>query len=323
MKFPNLLIAGALAITLLLPASCSTPQETSSLLLGGDVMLYRGGEPIFSSGSPWGEVVDQLSIDQVDLFAVNLESPFGDVEYVSRSENPRMNLCAGEDTVGILAQGGIDLVTTANNHSTDCSIYSLSTSDVVESAGIQLLDEEKTMLLVPAGDQTVAFVAVDAYTGTFDRQSLMDAITSAAQLSDLVVVSIHWGIEYQAGPSREQENLAQELINAGADVVWGHHPHVLQRMEWRESEMDGRRALVMYSLGNLLADQWMLPDTSREALVQIEFEDHGISAIKVYPLLMNPITKRLELLEEGNEMTLITQRLNLDSILTVVETWKD
>lgn len=288
-------------------------------------MLYRGGEAIFQV-SPWGELKETILPEQVDIFAVNLESPFRDPNQVPLTGYPDMNLCADMDAVNILVQGGIDLVTTANNHSSDCPPGANNSARVLESAGIESLGGDDETLLIPAGEQRVAFIAVDAYTGTFDHEALMEKIRSTRELSDLVVVSIHWGNEYQAGPGEEQEELAQELVNAGADIVWGHHPHVLQRMEWRESEMDGHRALVMYSLGNLLADQWMLPDTLREALVRIEFNDHVVTALTVYPLQMNPTVNELELVRDTEIVNLITSRLNLESLNVgdlIVETWKE
>jgi hypothetical protein len=321
----KLIDKGALATALLLLAACSTPPSTSSILLGGDVMLYRGGKAIFQT-SPWGEVKEIFSSEAVDIFAVNLESPFGEVNQVPFTENPDMNLCADMDAVNILLQGGIDLVTTANNHSSDCPAEAIHPAQALESAGIQSLGRDDEPLLIPAGEQSVAFIAVDDSTGTFDHDALMEKIRSARESSDLVVVSIHWGNEYQAGPGEEQEELAQELVNAGVDVVWGHHPHVLQRMEWRESEVDGHRALVMYSLGNLLTDQRILPDTFREALVRIEFSNHVVTAVTIYPLLMKPTAKELEWVRDTEIVNLITTRLNLDLLNVgegIVKTWKE
>ena len=96
-------------------------------------------------------------------------------------------------------------------------------------------------------------------------------------MANFVVVSTHWGNEYQAGPDDRQQILAQAWVDAGADVIWGHHPHVLQRMEWITSNEDNHEALVMYSLGNLLADQFMLQDAQRSALSQGEMKNGRIS----------------------------------------------
>ena len=102
-----------------------------------------------------------------------------------------------------------------------------------------------------------------------------------------MVISVHWGNEYQAGPDARQQQFAQEWVDAGADLIWGHHPHVLQRMEWLTSREDGHEALILYSLGNLVSDQHMLPDAQRTALVQITVKNDRISKVTVAPLMVN------------------------------------
>jgi poly-gamma-glutamate capsule biosynthesis protein CapA/YwtB (metallophosphatase superfamily) len=85
-------------------------------------------------------------------------------------------------------------------------------------------------------------------------------------------------------------------------------------MEWRESEVDGHQALVVYSLGNLLADQWMLPDTLRTALVRIEFEPHEIKRVEVLPLRMDTVTQVLQPALDDETTALITDRLGLNDL---------
>lgn len=73
-------------------------------------------------------------------------------------------------------------------------------------------------------------------------------------LADLVVVSLHWGDEYAADPTPWQRRVASELIEAGADVILGHHPHVLQPIE-SHAARDGRVGLIVFSLGNFVSSQ--------------------------------------------------------------------
>lgn len=310
---------------LLLLTACSTPRGASTLLLGGDVMLSRAGVPLFKQENPWENVTSFLEDNPQAVFAVNLESPFGTNSSINDLENSDMNLCAEESEVSILTAAGIDLVTTANNHMNDCPVSStLDTNRVVENAGMSVLGANQVAYL-PVGTQKAAFIAVDAYSGEYDLSGIFRDIESSRQKSDLVVVSIHWGNEYQAGPSRDQEDLAQELVNAGADLVWGHHPHVLQRMEWLESSTDGHAALVMYSLGNLLADQWMLPDSTRSVLTRIDFKDHMILGIQVLPLKMDAQSRQLQLVTQKQGRSEITDRLDLNDLTensVNVEVWE-
>lgn len=294
MSFRQLMLLGALVTALLVNTACTPRSETSWLMLGGDVMLARGGEPIYIESSPWGEVSRYLDEKSADLFAANLESPLGRIDASILPENLDMNLCADESLVAILQQAGIDLVTTANNHSTDCTASKPSnTINTLENAGLLAMDDAYAIRYAPSGEQIVAFVNINAYPGISQLEQYKAALTASRQDSALVVVSIHWGNEYQAGPSREQEQLAQDLVDAGADLVWGHHPHVLQRMEWRTSKVDGHQALVLYSLGNLLSDQWMLPDATRSALIRIRFSAHQVRQIEVIPLQMDASSQTL------------------------------
>jgi hypothetical protein len=83
---------------------------------------------------------------------------------------------------------------------------------------------------------------------------VLQAVQSARAQCDLLVVSIHWGIEYSTAPRPEDVDLAHKMLEAGASVVVGHHPHVLQAMETYRTE-DGRNTVIFYSLGNFLSNQ--------------------------------------------------------------------
>jgi poly-gamma-glutamate synthesis protein (capsule biosynthesis protein) len=103
----------------------------------------------------------------------------------------------------------------------------------------------------------------------------------------LVIVSVHWGAEYQVAPTDRQEALARQFAEAGADLVWGHHPHVLQRAEWIQpsagSEPAGGSTLVLYSLGNALFDQGGLDDTRQSALILVTLEADGVTDVEAIP----------------------------------------
>jgi poly-gamma-glutamate capsule biosynthesis protein CapA/YwtB (metallophosphatase superfamily) len=87
-----------------------------------------------------------------------------------------------------------------------------------------------------------------------DEATVLEAIKSARAQCDLLVVSIHWGIEYAPAPRPEDVELAHKMLDAGASVVVGHHPHVLQPIETYRTQ-DGRNTVIFYSLGNFLSNQ--------------------------------------------------------------------
>lgn len=330
MKPLALIGQGALFVALLALAGCTPRAATASLLLGGDVILYRGGDALFSDtsidGSPWGDVLRIRTGEPSSLFAVNLESPFGLDAVGVNTGNLEMNLCADDSAVTLLQQAELNLATYANNHARDCGdTKSVHTQQVLEGAEISSQSEYSDILYLPVGEQTVAFISLNDYDGNYELGAVEEALGEARRESDLVVVSVHWGNEYQGGPSQHQEQLAGVLVDAGADLVWGHHPHVLQRMEWMSSTGDGHPALVMYSLGNLLSDQWMLPDALRTVLVKIEFENHQVKAVGVIPLVMDFETGSLSVVRDRTTQQWICERLGLDeleNIDLVSEPWQ-
>lgn len=98
----------------------------------------------------------------------------------------------------------------------------------------------------------------DENTGAIDFTSIhpqvLADITLASELADIVIVCPHWGTEYATTPSSYQREFAQQMTRAGADVIIGTHPHVVQPVEWVESE-NGNKALCYFSLGNYVSTQ--------------------------------------------------------------------
>jgi poly-gamma-glutamate synthesis protein (capsule biosynthesis protein) len=87
-----------------------------------------------------------------------------------------------------------------------------------------------------------------------DEAQVLEAVKAARAKCDLLVVSIHWGIEYAPAPRPEDVETAHKMLEAGASVVVGHHPHVLQPVETYRTT-DGRNTVIFYSLGNFLSNQ--------------------------------------------------------------------
>ena len=158
----------------------------------------------------------------------------------------------------------------ANNHSRDYGSDALvDTVEWLEAAGVvtvgageNLEEAHRYRVLVTEGGVKVAFVGASlivpagfgarsasagiASAHLSERARVLDSVRDASVEADAVIVNVHWGIERDTCPSEQQELLARELLAAGADVVIGHHPHVLQPVEFA----DGK--LVAYSLGNFV-----------------------------------------------------------------------
>ncbi len=188
---------------------------------------------------------------------------------------PRFN--APEAYLRDLKDTGFDIISTANNHSMDTEIEGVfSTMEAAEEAGLDYVGSFKNksdrILRKEINGVKFAFLA---YTyGCNGRENLVvpreeveniaylsdegqikkDIGIAKAQGADFVVVYPHWGIEYQSLPSPEQINLGRNMIEWGADLVIGNHPHVVQPVEIYETE-DGREGLIAYALGNFISFQ--------------------------------------------------------------------
>lgn len=114
----------------------------------------------------------------------------------------------------------------------------------------------------------------DKETGLIDLTTIhpdvLTDIAKAKEMADVVVVCPHWGNEYTFVPSYYQELFAKQMTEAGADLIVGTHPHVIQPVEWIEAD-NGNKALCYYSLGNYVSTQYD-PESMLEAMAWVTFE---------------------------------------------------
>jgi poly-gamma-glutamate synthesis protein (capsule biosynthesis protein) len=221
-----------------------------------------------------------------DLVIANLESPL--TRAPVQTDSPYA-LCASSEQSRLLANAGFDLLTLANNHNLDCGEQgALETQYALTGAGLGFVGPGPELVYREINGVRLAFLAFDA-TGEFDLESAVQAVRSAKEAGAVVIISIHWGAEYQAGASQDQKEIALQLAEAGAALIWGHHPHVLQPAEWSSD----RGTLVLYSLGNALFDQHGLADTRRSALALVTLDPNGVADFRAVPFIINVSNSRI------------------------------
>jgi len=272
-----------------------TPSSTNglaTLAILGDINLGRGVHP----NSKTFTYLEPL-LQSADLAIANLESPLTTRNVVTKSP---FALCTSPEPVHYLSDAGFDLLSFANNHDHDCGVFGFK--DTLATLKQNNLDA------IPAGLLPVyrevngiklAFLSINA-TWAFDRAALLMAISSARAENAVVVVSIHWGNEYFSQPSKFQKTLAKQMAEAGASLIWGTHPHVLQPVEWIDIPCDSRnpakicrQTLVMYSLGNALFDQYALPDTRQSVLALVQLGKDGVQEFHAIPFVIDERYSRL------------------------------
>lgn len=280
------------------PPTASAPKPPAEVTIAfvGDILLTD--EVLAGRGAdhPWARAARQLK--EADLAIGNLESavstrgaPVPDKQFTFRSPPSAL---AGA------ARAGMDVLSLANNHSLDYGPEALlDTIDHVKVAGIHPvgagkdLDEAIKPVTLNVNGLTISILAftrvipeggwVAGYKHPglnpgWEPKPVLSAIRDARAKSDAVIVLIHWGEEMQDHPRPTDVELADGMIAAGATVVAGHHPHVLQGIR-RQG-----RSLVAYSLGNFIFTDSSSPLGRQSAILTVKLGKQGVSHARVTPL---------------------------------------
>ena len=210
-------------------------------------------------GYPFRNVADYVGSD--DGTFLNLEGPLCDEGYPVQKKHTFRGPTA---YVNILTENSIQAVTVANNHAFDYGQTGYdSTLAVLEEAGIPYVQRDSSVLLTLEGGLKVGLYGMVYYL--LDVQDMTQEIQALRQQgAELVIVAPHWGTEGSYRPTQEQIDVGHAAIDAGADIVWGSHPHVLQPVE---EYGDG---VIFYSLGNFSFGGNGYPQDFDTALIQQE-----------------------------------------------------
>lgn len=182
---------------------------------------------------------------QDDLTLVNLECVFTDAE---GRVDKQFNIKGKETYAGILTSQFVEACSLGNNHTLDYGVESLTdTQNALNAAGVLWAYNDVVSYFTSEDGIKVAMVSVNLFKSAekTPEQYLFDGIEKAKQENaDLIIVSPHWGIEMDYHANASQQDLGHRLIDAGADLVIGNHPHVLQGIEYYNGKM------ICYSLAN-------------------------------------------------------------------------
>ncbi len=253
-------------------------ESEISLLSFGDVMLDREvRRRIAGGGDPFSLIrgTDGNFFRGVDFTNINLEGPITD-----NLNCPRGELSFGFDpitTVKFLKENNINLANLANNHTANCGKTGIrDTAEYLSGADIGYFGSADTRFAVKQiGNAKIAFVGINALEEGGRMSGFYALIKKLKSENDHVVVNIHWGNEYSGQFSVSQQNIAHKLIDSGADMIIGHHPHVVQPMEVYKNKP------IFYSLGNFVFDQ-VFPETKKGLGVGAIFSKDKIS-LSLFP----------------------------------------
>jgi poly-gamma-glutamate synthesis protein (capsule biosynthesis protein) len=277
-----------------------TPEKREyTLLFTGDVMLSRAVGIRMEAQNDWSLPFHLIAetLRSADFRYCNLECPVSDR---GRNLHHLYSFRADPRVIDGLKTAGFNVVSQANNHTYDWGPEALLDSvDRLRAAGVQPVGAGHNALaahyplLVKLGGAQIAFLAyvdIDPKEATagVDRpgvawldpaQTLAD-IRFARALADVVIVCPHWGVEYAAQPTHEQVELAHQMVDAGADMIVGSHPHVVQPLEKYHEHW------IAYSLGNFIFDQQDAA-THRGLMLRVTLRDKQISDVAPFPIKIN------------------------------------
>lgn len=285
--------------------------------------VYEQAKARSSTGYDFTDAYERIAhlIEEPDIAILNQETVISREHNVSSYPMFNSPVEVGEEMLEI----GFDVFNIATNHSIDCGEKGLISTinfwkekNAITTGAYLSGDDFANIPMHEVNGVKVAYLGLTESTNGLslpddtevvlvlasEESRIQQRIMQAKQMADIVVVNAHWGNEYTHEPTENQRQLAEKMASWGADVIIGHHPHVIQPVEYIENA-DGRRTLVAYSLGNFISAQNRGPrmlggmlnfeivknNTTGEITIEnVEFSGvvthygYGCSNIRVYPL---------------------------------------
>ena len=298
-------------------------SKEATITIAGDICFHEDGYVM-----DYYDTVNDLEacispnvlrlMQDADVFYLNHEYCIGTSGTPTTQKTYRFQ--AKPERMDILKEMGTDLVCLANNHVFDYGEEAMiETCDLLDEAQIQYVgggrnfDEATKPAYFDVNGLRIGFVAasnaeVHRYTPqatetspgillAYEMDPYLEVVRKAAQQCDYLIAYMHWGTEDSNYLNEQQQAEGRQLLEAGADIVVGGHPHVLQGMEY----VDGKP--IVYSLG----DFWFNKDTKYTGLLQLQIDENGLKEMSFVPCLQTEY--RVEYLDEKSEQEELYQFL--------------
>lgn len=295
----------------------------------GDIMLGRRvGKLLDDNG--WESAYTGFSsvFNRSDLVFGNLECSLS--ERGQKLLGKGIWLRASPNKAELLKEAGFSILSLANNHILDYGNDALTdTIAFLDEKGIghvgagKDIDAAREPVIFKKGDTSIGFLAYNEFsyyfwsyeerrkflaeedipgTAPMDIDPIIEDVKKLKSKVDLVVVSLHWGIEESNLVTDEQRRIAQALVDAGVDIIIGHHPHVIQGIEIYK----GRP--IIYSLGNYIFDQ--NDENNKQGMVaEIEIVRGNLTSLLLHPLYVKD--KSEPIIPEGEKLSEIMDKISL------------
>jgi poly-gamma-glutamate synthesis protein (capsule biosynthesis protein) len=288
--------------------------EPKTIIFVGDIMLDRAVERLMKKNSflyPFEKISQFLK--ETDFVFGNLEGPI--VKNPPNFSDDSLQFAFYPEAIEGLKFANFNLLSLANNHTLNMGKSGLKqTREFLKNENINFVgDPLKCSDEFLFQKDKITFLAFNkTFTSNCPDEEVIETIKSVKKQNpeNFLIVSIHWGNEYQIKSSAFQQKLARKIIDAGADLIIGHHPHVVQEIEIYNNK------LIFYSLGNFVFDQYFSEQTQQGLAVRLEINEKklvfrlfSIQSKLSQPFLMEQkqAEKFLEKLSERSSYDLIEE----------------
>ena len=286
-----------------------------TLLFGGDIMLDRGvkNSVIKNFGGDYSILFQNLYIlKEADIAFANLEGPASDVGV---DKHNLYSFRMDPSVIPVLGGAGFSVLSVANNHAGDWkreayadTLARLKENEIQYTGGGINLQEAVQPTIIEKNGIKIGYLGFSDVGPSWMQATNADAgillasdpnfdtiIKNASKQVDYLVVSFHWGIEYQTEHNSRQEYLAHKAIDDGAKIIIGGHPHVAQDTEVYKN------SFIAYSLGNFIFDQYFSTNTMQGKLLQIKLYKNGAMTDKLDTLNLNSVFQPQKIIEGKEE----------------------
>src|SRR3989338_1740901 len=264
-------------------ADVADSSKNVSIFSVGDIMLGRNVEGKMNEkglGYPFEKIKPYFV--GADIVIGNLEGPIRKEH--SRTPTGSTTFNFRTEVAGELQRAGFTTLSLANNHTLDYGTKGFEeTQRYLKEAGVEFFGHQRNIedafiLRKEINGYKFAFIGLqDVFASMDSSQAITLVKTVAAEPDTTTIVSIHWGDEYKLTNNKRQQTLAHDFIDAGADLIIGHHPHVVQNIEEYNDK------LIFYSLGNFIFDQYFSRETQEGLMLSINFGEQDLT-VQLYPV---------------------------------------
>ncbi|MDN7025662.1 CapA family protein [Methanoculleus sp. FWC-SCC1] len=254
---------------------CDTFGVKSVIQKNGSKYLFREVSPLFKDG---------------DIVFGNLECSIMDIN--SKTGKDSVFFCAEPEVIQGLKNAHFNVLSVANNHIMENgrktflhTVKNLKDNDIAPVGvrdEIEILHIKGYRIAFLGYSYIEDHIADVCYNKIYHKDAIIKDIEKVKPVSDLIIISLHWGSEYVPYPSPDQIQIGRDLVDAGADIILGGHPHITQSYEIYKNRP------IFYSLGNFIFDHTYIPTTRESFIAEIDVQDSSdLMDINITPVTIN------------------------------------